>query len=216
MSTMSRRPRAFVPGYPVHIWQRGNNRQVVFRCEADYRYLWRCLKEAIGEHPLHVNGYVFMTNHLHLLVTPDDAEAISKVMHSVTRRYSGYFNARYARTGGLWEGRYKASKITNDAYFLACHRYIDLNPVRARMVQRPGDYTWSSHRCYAHGEANSLVTPHAAILQLGTEAIDRRQAYAALFDSPLDDDTLETIRSCTRSGRAVGDKPRRGRPKKCT
>jgi putative transposase len=214
---MSRRCRAFLPGCPVHITQRGNNRQTVFTCEADFRYLWRCLKEAVDEHRLAVNAYVFMTNHVHLLVTPQVPGAISKVMHSATRRYAGYFNTRYGRTGTLWEGRYRASRITDDAYLLECHRYIDLNPVRARMVERPGDYPWSTHRCYSSGESNSLITPHATIRQLGPDEPGRQRAYRALFDEPPADVILDMIRSCIQSGRDVGDKAKRGRPpKKCT
>ena len=214
---MSRLPRAFVAGYPVHVVQRGNNRQVVFRCESDCRFLWRCLKEASSEAALDINAYVFMTNHVHLLATPRDVQAISKVMHSVSRRYAGYFNTRYGRTGTLWEGRYRASVITLDSYFLACHRYIDMNPVRAGLVGRPDDYAWSSHRCYAYGEPNSLVQPHSAILVLGDEPQGRRAAYRALFAAPADPEELATIRACARSCRTIGDVARIGRPrKKCT
>jgi len=158
-----------------------------------------------------------MTNHVHLLVTPGDVHAIPKAMHSVSRRYAGYFNTRYGRTGTLWEGRYRASMITRDPYFLACHRYIDMNPVRAGLAARPADYAWSSHRCYAYGESNSLVNPHRAILVLGDEPGVRRRAYQALVAQPLDGEELQTIRSCIQSSRAIGDRARLGRPrKKCT
>jgi len=143
---MARSPRQFVPGYPSHLTHRGNNRQRIFHCEGDYRFLWRCIKEASDEHRVAVNAYVFMSNHLHLLMTPEEeGVAISRAMHSASRRYAGYFNHRYERTGTLWEGRFHASLVTTDKYLITCHRYIDLNPVRAGLAAGPELYAWSSH-----------------------------------------------------------------------
>jgi putative transposase len=211
---MGRPARQFVPGYPVHVIHRGNNRQVVFRCESDFRLLWRCLKEASGHFGVDINAYVFMTNHVHLLATPRTCSSISDMMHWSAQRYSRYFNTRYERTGALWEGRFRASLVTQDSYFLACHRYIDLNPVRAGLARSPSDYAWSSHRFYVYGEANSLVTPHHALLQLGFNDASRRRAYAALFEQPFDDAALDVIRSCVNSGTETGIVIRRGRPRR--
>jgi putative transposase len=193
---------------------RGNNRQSIFRCESDFRFLWRCLKESSDHFGVDVNAYVFMTNHVHLLMTPRDHGCISRMMQWAARSYSAYFNARYRRTGTLWEGRYRASLVTNDSYFLACHRYIDMNPVRAGLTCRPEDYSWSSHRHYAYGEANSLIVPHDALLQLGFNDASRRQAYTRLFASALDDDSLDMIRTCANAGRSIGSEVRRGRPRR--
>jgi len=211
---MSRPPRAFVPGLPVHVIHRGNNRQIIFRDELDYRFFWRCLKETSEDQGLAVNAYVFMSNHVHLMLTPPDTHAISKTLHCASRRYSGYFNERHDRTGTLWEGRFRASIIANDFYFLACHRYIDLNPVRAGLVRAPADYPWSSHRSYAHGESNSLITPHNAIEVLGNTGAERQRRYRALFEQPLEAEALETIRNSARSCRAVGQQVHIGRPRK--
>jgi putative transposase len=207
---MGRPARIFVPGYPSHVTQRGNDGQDTFRCESDYRFLWRCLRKAAARYGVAVNSYVFMTNHVHLLLTPDEPRSVSRMMHWVTRTYSGYFNARYERSGALWQGRFRASLVKRDQYFLACHRYIDLNPVRAGLVRRPADYAWSSHRHYALGEANPLITPHRAMSQLGTDAEGRRRSYAALFDEPLSEDVLRAIRNGTKSGRELGCEVRRG------
>jgi putative transposase len=207
---MGRPARIFVPGYPAHVTQRGNNGQDTFRCEADYRFLWGCLKNAADRYGVAVNAYVFMTNHVHLLLTPEDRAAISRMMHWATRTYSGYFNDRYERTGALWQGRFRGFQVKRDPHFLACHRYIDCNPVRAGLARKPADYSWSSHRHYAFGEANPLITPHQALLQLGGDAESRRRSYAALFDEPLSDSELKSIRASTKSGCELGRVVRRG------
>ncbi len=207
---MGRPRRQFAAGYPVHVIYRGNNRQDVFRRDADYQYLWRWLCEASAHFGVAVNAYVFMTNHIHLLVTPRDCESIPRMMHWTARRYSGYFNALYRRTGGLWERRYWSSLVTDDRYLLTCHRYIDLNPVRAGLVRHPADYAWSSHRYYAQLEANSLVTPHDALLELGIDEESRRLSYLALFEEPLSEADLQAIRNSVKSGLAVGLQTRRG------
>jgi putative transposase len=213
---MARSPRHFVPGYPSHVTHRGNNRQRIFHCEGDYRFLWNCIKEAAGEHRVAVNAYVFMGNHVHLLMTPDDPTAISRAMHSASRRYAGYFNKRYERTGTLWEGRFHASLVKTDSYFLTCHRYIDQNPLRAGLARVPEQYPWSSHRFYSMGEVNPLVTAHHAISVLGESDESRRRAYQALVSRPLDAVDLECVRKACRSGRPIGeDVPRiEGRSKK--
>jgi putative transposase len=170
----------------------------------------------VDEHQVAVNAYVFMSNHVHLLLTPGDPLAISRAMHSASRRYAGYFNHRYGRTGTLWEGRFHASLVTTDRYFLACHRYIDQNPLRAGLARVPELYPWSSYRFYALGEANSLITAHRAIELLGQSALSRRYAYQALSSRLLDDAELEIIRKACRAGRPIGEegRPRGPRPKK--
>ena len=211
---MSRPRRSYLPGLPVHVTQRGNNRQDIFRCEEDFRYLWRCLREAVDEAALEVNAYVFMPNHVHLLVAPGEPHAIAKVMHSATRRYSGYFNTRYGRTGTLWEGRYRASATLTQRHFLNCHRYIDFNPVRAGLARRPEDYAWSSHRFYAFGESNDLIRAHDAIAVLGCDEAARREEYRAMCFEGMPPQDLEEIRICTDANRDMGDRPKVGRPRK--
>src|SRR5438046_949751 len=163
---MTRHHRRFEAGYPAHVVHRGNNGEIVFRQEADFRVYWACLKEAVERCGVDVNAYVFMSNHVHLLLTPSSHAAISRAMHSVSRRYARYFNARYGRKGTLWQERFFASLITTDKYLLACHRYIDMNPVRAGMAVDPASYDWSSHRCHALGEDNPLVSPHRTLVSL--------------------------------------------------
>jgi len=146
-----------------------------------------------------------MTNHVHLLMTPTSASGIAKVMQSVGRRYVRRFNDTYERTGTLWEGRYKATLVDSEQYFLACHRYIELNPVRAGLVGDPRDYAWSSYRANALGAADPLVTPHERYLGLGTTVTDRQRAYRELCRA-LPDSTLANIREATNKGWALGGK----------
>ena len=134
---------------------------------------------------------------------PTTASSIAKVMQSIGRRYVRRFNDTYQRTGTLWEGRYKATLVDSEQYFLACHRYIDLNPVRAGLVADPGEYQWSSYRANALGAADALITPHEQYHRLGTNASDRLRAYRAICGA-LSDSTLADIRNATNRGCALG------------
>lgn len=142
-----------------------------------------------------VHAYVLMTNHVHLLVTPREKGAVSRTMQALGRRYVRYFNDRLERTGTLWEGRYKASLVDDGVYLMNCHRYIELNPVRARMVRDPVDYAWSSHATLALGTHDPLVTPHPYYLALSKAAADRQRTYRELVLSGLAQSEVEVIRS---------------------
>ena len=160
---MARQPRFVVPGIAQHVIQRGNNRSATFCDALDYHLFLEFLRDACQEHECSVHAYVLMTNHVHLLMTPQHEWGISKVMQCVGRRYVGHYNKRMARTGGLWEGRYRASLIDTETYLFRCMRYIELNPVRACMVAHPRDYRWSSYHANARGYSDVLVTPHQRV-----------------------------------------------------
>ena len=170
----------------------------------DYLFLRECLVEACERHGCRVHAYVFMTNHAHVLITPTTPSGVSEVMQTVGRRYVRRFNDTYRRTGTLWEGRYKATVVETDRYLLACHRYIELNPVRAGLVERPKDYRWSSYHANALGDRDPLVTQHESLHKLGTNARGRRTAYRALVDDGLPDSTINEIRDATNHGWALG------------
>lgn len=157
---MARLPRFVIPGHPQHVIVRGNNREPIFYTEADYQFYLEKLKQACDKHSCDVHAYVLMTNHVHLLITPHKENGISKTMQMLGRYYVQYFNYSYERTGTLWEGRYKASLIDSDNYALICYRYIELNPVRADMVDHPSEYPWSSYSHNALGEKNERVMHH--------------------------------------------------------
>ena len=178
---MPRRPRHSPPGVPLHIVQRGINRQPCFRTRRDFRAYLNALHEYSGRYDVQIHAYVLMTNHVHLLVSPMAELAASRMMQQLGRRYVQLFNHVYQRTGTLWDGRFKSSLVRSDRYLLACYRYIELNPVRAGLVRHAHRYRWSSYRANACGKRDSLLTPHRCWLELGPNSASRRRAYARLF-----------------------------------
>lgn len=202
---MSRKPRFFLPNTPVHAIQRGNNRQPVFFDDDDYRLYLDWLKLAAEKYSCRIHAYVLMTNHVHLLVTPENSDSLSRMFQYVGRFYVSYVNNTYGRTGTLWEGRYKASLVEEENYLLRCYRYIELNPVRAGMVKRVEDYPWSSYAYHAQASDNTVVSPHPLYLQLGKDEAQRCAAYRALFEAHLDSAVLEEMRACLQTGTPLGN-----------
>jgi len=202
---MARPPRLVFPGQPHHVIQRGNNRSPIFFEEKDYwRYLdW--LGEESAKHGCAIHAYVLMTNHVHLLVTPSHEDSLSNMMQSLGRLYVRYVNYRYQRSGTLWEGRFKSTLIHTEQYLIVCQRYIELNPVRAGLVNSPGAYRWSSYQANAMGKVNALLTPHPLYLSLGSDDVERQTAYRALFRSHLKEETLVSIRTATHGGWPLGN-----------
>jgi putative transposase len=202
---MARLPRYFVHGLPLHVIQRGNDRSAIFRATEDLRFYRACLRDAGRAHRVAIHAYVLMTNHVHLLATPGDTNSLPRMMQSIGRVYVQYFNNRYCRTGTLWEGRYKAAIVDCEHYFLTCMRYIELNPVRASMVESPGDYCWSSYQCHAHGKFDDLIQAHPVYEELGRSTAAREAAYRELFGSPISSAALQTIRDATQHAWAIGE-----------
>ena len=163
------------------------------------------LHEYSRKYKVEIHAWVFMTNHVHLLVTPQIKSGISEMMQSLGRRYVQYFNYTYKRSGTLWEGRYKSCVVQDEIYLLQCYRYLEMNPVRASMVKHPGDYPWSSYRANAQGMSSKLCTPHTQYLALGRNDGERQAAYRSLFSGHLDTESIKRIRHATNSGMALGD-----------
>ena len=202
---MPRRTRIHLPNVPLHIVQRGHNRDACFFGEDDYVSYRHWLGEALAQTGCTLQAYVLMTNHVHLLVTPPTAEAVSRFIISIGRRYVQYINKTYQRTGTLWDSRYKSSLVQEERYLLTCQRYIELNPVRARMVDEPAHYRWSSYRANALGHADPLLTPHALYRGLGGDDEGRHAAYRALFLNEIDVPQLTDIRAALQQGQPLGD-----------
>ena len=201
---MARLGRYFVAGQALHVIQRGNNRQAIFFAPSDYALYRAWLIEAARKYGCAVHAYVLMTNHVHLLVTPERRESLPRMMQSLGRRYVRHVNGAYRRTGTLWEGRYRAAPIDSEEYFLGCCRYIELNPVRARMAGHPRDYPWSSYAAHARGAEDALAAGHSAFKRLGRSAAERQKEYRALFRRNLDKDFVEALRKATNGGWALG------------
>jgi putative transposase len=202
---MARLPRLTVPGYPHHIIQRGNNRQAVFVDAADYELLLALLEEQSKKHGVAIHAYVLMSNHLHVLATPETAEGIPLMMQAVGRTYVRRFNQRHGRSGTLWEGRYKSTLIQAERYLLACMVYIDLNPVRAGLVADPADYPWSSHHHYIGRRSDRLVTPHALYWEMGNTPFSRDAAYDELVRSGIGPEQQRALTDSVLRGWALGE-----------
>jgi len=202
---MARLPRLVVPDYPHHVLQRGHNRQPCFLSDADRRYYLEQLTSEAGPAGCAIHAYVLMTNHLHLLVTPSRQDSLSRLMRAVNLRFTRRVNARLGRTGTLWESRFKSIVIEADEYLLTCHRYIELNPVRAGMVRDPGSHRWSSHAANAGEGIDLLVTPHSLYLDLGGCEFSRKREYRRLFEWGLSNVDTHAIRSATARGRPLGN-----------
>jgi putative transposase len=202
---MARKPRLSLPSIPQHVIQRGNNRQPCFFSEQDFKVYLSKLEEYAKKHQVFVHAFVLMTNHVHLLMTPTESNGISKVMQSLGRYYVRYFNHTYQRTGTLWEGRYKSSLVDSDNYFLTVSRYIELNPVRAAMVQHPAEYPWSSYQSNALGKRIKLLTPHTCYLQLGCTLTMQQQRYQSLFNHHIPPMTIEQINTATNKEWVLGN-----------
>lgn len=202
---MARLPRFVIPGQPQHVIQRGNNREVIFVSDEDYRFYSEKLQYACDKYQCDIHAYVLMTNHVHLMMTPHIENGISQVMQSLGRQYVQYFNYTYDRTGTLWEGRYKATLIDSERYLLTCSRYIELNPIRAQMVNHPSEYPWSSFHSNGLGETDSLITPHLVYKRLGKSPEERQKAYRQLFRTRISEMTLEEIREATNKAWVLGN-----------
>lgn len=178
---MPRKPRMDFGGCSYHLIQRGNNHQNCFFNDNDRNFYLTSLQIAAEQYHVDIHAYVLMTNHVHMLVTPRKDGATSLLMQSIGRRYVRYINDNYQRTGTLWEGRFKSIHIDCEKQMLACQRYIELNPVRAGIVEHYNQYAWSSARHHAMGETNLLLVDHPSYLALGVNMEKRAQAYRLLF-----------------------------------
>ena len=192
-------------GLPVHVVQRGNNRQACFAEEADFKAYAHWLLEASLKFGVDLHAWVFMTNQVHLLLTRTVEEAVSRSMQYLGRYCVRYFNFQYRRTGTLYESRFRSSIVQNRQYLLACQRYIELNPVRAGMVTDPADYAWSSYRAHTLGCVAKMWKPHPEYLALGTNRKSRTEAYRALFNAELDYELISEIRYAANTGLALGN-----------
>ncbi len=194
----------YLPGVPAHVVQRGHNRDACFFAEDDFRYYRQMLGEGLERYGAELHAYCLMTNHVHLLITPEYVDSISRVMQHLGRQYVQYINRTYRRSGTLWEGRYKGSLIDAEGYLLSCYRYIELNPVTACMVGKPEEYPWSSFRFNALGEPDSLISPHPLYDAIGISSAKRRIAYRDLFRYSLPEQARHDIAKCLSASQILG------------
>lgn len=201
---MPRRPRLTIPDVPLHIIQRGNNRLPCFFTEADYLVYLDMLRLAAQQAGCRVHAYVLMTNHVHLLVSPQSGSSPAIMMKMLGERYVPYVNRHRSRSGTLWEGRFRSCLVQDAEYLFVCQRYIELNPVRAGMVNHPLDYRWSSYHANAYGARNNIVEPHALYVALGTDQPERECRYRALFETEVSSAMVEQVRIATHQNAIFG------------
>ena len=202
---MARLSRVSPIGVPQHIIQRGNNHQVCFTSDEDMKAYLNWLKEFSEKYLVDVHAWVLMTNHVRILCTPYDEGAVSKMMQSIGRMYVRYYNYTYQRSGTLWEGRFNSGLIQSEKYLLELYRYIELNPVRADMVDEPGEYSWSSYGCNALGVETELQAPHELYRALGKTKNERLENYRQLFKAHVGVELLKEIRNSVNKGLALGN-----------
>lgn len=201
---MPRHARVILANVPLHLVQRGHNRQACFLAATDYEFYLACLQRAAELHGCLIHAYVLMTNHVHVVLTPLTTTAPARMMRTLNQQYVQYVNRKHGRSGTLWEGRYRSCLTQDDHYLLMCHRYVELNPVRAGMVAIPEAYRWSSYRANAYGDVNTLITRHAIFRSLGDTVERCQRAYRALFEHAVPADQAEQIRRATYGNDVLG------------
>ncbi|HET8696402.1 MAG TPA: transposase [Gammaproteobacteria bacterium] len=201
---MARQKRICIPGIPFHVTQRGSHGATTFFAREDFELYLRLLAIATNRFGAELHAYVLMTNHVHLLITPRHSDSLSRTMQYAAGVYSRQVNERLGRTGAVWGSRFWSAPIEADGYCLACYRYIELNPVRARMVTSPASYPWSSYGANGLGTSSTLIVPQATYLALGSTVTARSAAYRRLFEVPLSESVLDDIRNGTRRGLPTG------------
>jgi putative transposase len=196
MSVMARLARVVIPGLPHHVTQRGNGGARTFFGDADYAYYRDLLGRHCGEAGVEVWAWVLMPNHVHLIVNPSDPDGLRRALAQVHRRYAGYVHARQKKTGHFWQGRFGAVAM-DEAHLAAALRYVAMNPVRARLAQRPQDWPWSSARAHLSGVADGVT--------LLAPVRDRFPRFADLLEDAALDALQTPLRQAEAIGRPLGD-----------
>jgi putative transposase len=208
---MPRRSRIMLNGIPVHVIQRGNNRQGCFYEEQDRSFYLFHLNRLLSKTVCALHAYCLMTNHVHLLLTASSVGGCGHLMKNLGQLHTQYMNRTYGRSGSLWEGRFRSCLVQSEEYVLACYRYIELNPVRGGLALTPVLYPWSSCRANAEDGRSGMLTPHDEYRRLGNTDVERRRAYRELLHAGLDPRRIDEIRVATNGNFALGNKPFRQR-----
>jgi len=201
---MARQPRLILPKQPHHILQRGNNSQLIFRDDEDYTRFLGWLNEAARFYRVAIHAYALLPNHIQLLATPEDEAGLAAMMQKLGRFYVPWYNAKYARTGGLFEGRFRTAVVDTDAHFLMCSRYIELAPLREGQATDPGAWAWSSYPHHAGLQPSEVINDHARYWGLGNTPFQREAAYIDLVGQGIAADELEQIGGAVRKGQPLG------------
>ena len=193
---VARIARAVAPGYPHHVTQRGNRRQQTFFSDEDYQSYLDLIHEWCTDYAVDLWGYCLMPNHVHLMVVPESEESLALAIGKVHLRYSRRINFREGWRGHLWQGRF-ASYVMDEHYLLSCVRYIERNPVRAKLAGSPAEWRWSSARAHIDGATDGIVNVSPLIELAGAE-------WRAFLDQETSSGDVAALRSHERTGRPLG------------
>ena len=201
---MARQPRLILPKQAHHILQRGNDRQRIFREPEDYERFLGWLREAARSYKVAIHAYALLPTQLQLLATPETEEGLAAMMQKLGRLYVPWYNAKYARAGGLFEGRFRTAVVEPDRHLLMCSRYIELAPVREGEAAEPDAYPWSSYRHHAGVQVDAAVTDHALFWGLGNTPFQREAAYIELVGQGIGPDELAHVAGAVQTGQPLG------------
>jgi putative transposase len=201
---MARQPRLILPKQAHHILQRGNDRQRIFREPEDYERFLAWLGEAARFYRVAIHAYALLPTQLQLLATPETEEGLAAMMQKLGRFYVPWYNAKYARAGGLFEGRFRTAVVEPDRHVLMCSRFIELAPVREGETAEPAAYPWSSYRHHAGVHLDSVVTDHALFWGLGNTPFQREAAYIDLVGQGISADELAQVAGAVQKGQPLG------------
>jgi putative transposase len=201
---MPRPLRPIDEGLIYHVINRGNNRQRVFSKRADFEAFLKTLAELKERKPFELYGYCLLDNHFHLLIRPIGA-SISRIMQSLLVSHTQRYHRNHHSGGHVWQGRFKSPVIQDDQHLLTVLRYIEANPLRAKIVKRAENYPWSSYQAHGVGAASELVDSLVTYEEISPNPIIRRRRWAEKVHRPIQDSILASIRRSSESGRPYGD-----------
>ncbi len=227
---MARLPRLVVPNQLHHVLARGNNGQPVFLDDTDYQQFMNLLRDTAQQYGVAIHAYVLLPNRVQLMATPSTEPALGKMMQAIGRQYVPWFNARHQRSGSLWEGRFRATVMDADDYFVPCAHLIEYQPLHDAVSMDMEHYRWSSHAHHTGARRQAWLTDHPAYWKLGNTPFEREAVYKQLCATPPASKVVEAIDDATRKAWALGsdafraslakltgrrlEPARRGRPRK--
>jgi putative transposase len=201
---MGRLPRAIDDGLVYHAINRGNNRADVFGDDADRAAFLESLSKTKDRYPFRLFGYCLMTNHFHLLLRPEVGQSISRILQSLTVAHTWRYHKRHRSSGHVWQGRFKSPLIQDDAHLLVVLRYIEANPLRAKLVTNLADYQWSSFPCHGLGLDDPLLSPFPEWAELGGTEAERRKRWRVKVPASQKEAELTAVRVSLLSGKPLG------------